>query len=282
MQCRPVLTVCMVLGLALATSDAWGQGGRYGGGVVAPGSPAVTLTGTSGGPRQANSMGSHCRGSIAATPDHVFSVTTPMPVRFEVLNARGDTTLVVVGPSGVLCDDDGGNGFNPRIIQNVMPGQYQVYVGSYSSGSLHQYTLQVAGQGGPAMPVAYATAAQPTTGGRYGGAVLAPGSMFANLAGQSGGALSANSMGPGCRGYIANIPDHVITVSSPMVVTFDINASGDTTLVVAGPSGVLCDDDGGNGFNPRLTGSLQPGVYQIYVGSYSSGRVYPYSMSIHP
>jgi len=278
MRIRILSCALMLVAAATFSSSAQAQGGTYGGAVLAPGVPPVTLTGTSGGPRQASSVRSYCRGSIAHAPDHVFTVVTPMTVRFEVIQAPGDTTLVIMGPTGVHCDDDGGSGFNPRVVQSLAPGQYQVYVGSYGRSALHPYTLQAVAQGG--MPIAPPAA---MGGGRYGGAMLSPASMFAKLTGTSRGPMQASTTrGSHCRGYVAAVPDHVLTVTSPMVVTFDVSANGDTTLILVGPTGVQCNDDGGNGSNPRLTQALQPGMYQVFVGSYSSGNFFPYNLSIHP
>ena len=276
---KRLLLAAVLAAAASASGQAWAQGGTFGGAVIGPGTPPVTLNGTSGGPRAASSFGSSCRGQIAMAPDHIFNVTMPMQVRFEVLNAGGDTTMVVTGPAGVLCDDDSGNGLNPMIDRHLPPGQYQVFIGTYgSSGRMLPYTIQVSGRGGMVAP-------PPPShhgGGRYGGAVLAPHSPVESLAGVSGGPRSARSMGPQCRGHIAATPDHIITVTSPMMLTFDVTAPGDTTLVITGPTGVLCDDDGGPGFNPRISAPLQPGSYQIFVGSYSRRQNYHYTMSIRP
>lgn len=279
MHIRKIIAVSAALAMVtLAATEVWAQGGTYGGGVISPGGPPAILSGQSGGPRNASSMGSSCRGSIAMAPDHMFNVVAPMHVTIEVLNQGGDTTLVVMGPSGVFCDDDSAGSLRPRVSQMMMPGIYQVFVGTYGSGGMHAYTLRAMGSGGAPQP-------QPVVsggGGRFGGAVLGGGQVFANLSGQSGGAISARSYGNQCRGWVDGIPDHVITVTSPVNVTFDVNGSGDTTLVITGPAGILCDDDGGNGFNPRITRFLMPGMYEIRVGSYSQGRIIPYTMSIHP
>lgn len=277
-----IVTLSLLAMVAAVSTEAQAQGGTYGGGVIAPGSPMLTLSGRSGGHRPANSMGGSCRGNIAAAPDHVVNITAPMNVRFEVLNAGGDTTMVLVGPSGVFCDDDGGNGFNPRIIRQLMPGVYQIFIGTYSGNNFYPYTMQIMGQGGMPMPVPTPVMPGVNPGGRYGGAVLGPGRMFASLSGRSGGPIQARTYGGHCRGWTAGMPDHVLTITSPMVLTFDVAAHGDTTLVITGPTGVLCDDDSGNGNNPRVTRPLSPGRYEVRVGSYSSGNFYPYTLSIHP
>ncbi len=281
MQIRSVLAVCAALIVATVASEARSQGGSYGGGIIAPGSPPLTLAGRSGGGRQARSMGSSCRGTIAVRPDHVIRVTSPMQVRFEVLNAGGDTTFVIVGPSGVMCDDDSGNGVNPRIIRQLMPGVYRVFVGTYGGRNFFPYTIQVQGMGMP-MPQPMPQPMPMPGGARFGGAVVGPGNMTAVLSGTSGGPIPARNYGSSCRGHITAMPSHTINVLSPMMLTFDVTASGDTTLTIIGPAGTLCDDDGGAGSNPRIMRPLNPGTYQVYVGSYSRGRTYPYTLHVHP
>jgi hypothetical protein len=59
--------------------------------------------------------------------------------------SQGDTTLVVRGQNGaVYCNDDGGGGYglNPSLDMNGLPpGRYDIFVGSYSNGSVSPYTL---------------------------------------------------------------------------------------------------------------------------------------------
>jgi hypothetical protein len=281
MQPRKVVFLGMLLTLVFfEAAEARAQGGSFGGGVIGPGSPPMALAGTSGGPRSASMMGSNCRGNIAMVPDHVFTVTSPMMVRFEVISQAGDTTLVVVGPSGVFCDDDSAGSLRPRVMQQLMPGQYQVFVGTYGGSGMYPYTIQVSGQGGYGAPVPVPVPMG--GGGRFGSAVIGPGQMYANMSGVSGGPISSSTYGGHCRGWVAGMADHILTVTSPMVITFDVSAPGDTTLVITGPTGVLCDDDSGGSANPRITRPLSPGRYEIRVGSYSSGNTYPYTLSIHP
>jgi hypothetical protein len=102
------------------------------------------LSGRSGGTTAARSLNPQCRGFINGVPDHVVQVTTPMSfVRFFV-NSNDDTTLFIRGPRGeVYCDDDT-YGLNPAIdLNGAAPGAYQVFVGSYSSGTYSNYTLGI-------------------------------------------------------------------------------------------------------------------------------------------
>jgi hypothetical protein len=227
---------------------AWAQGGSYGGGVIAPGTRPFTLNGTSGGPRQARIYGAQCRGSIATTPDHVFSLTQPMRVRFEVIRAAGDTTLVIVGPAGVLCDDDSGGNTNPRIIQDLPPGTYQVFVGSYANNQLHPYTLRVRhdvqrGNAGIGAPIR---------------GTFAPG-------------LPVDGSG---RPYV----DYNVQINAPGQYRIDLTSSNaslyDPLLELRQGGAVLARDDDGGGYpNSRVTISLNPGSYVVRASSFRAGQV---------
>lgn len=89
-----------------------------------------------------------CRGWIAAAPDYRVQWTAgsgQSPLIFSVAS-DADTTLVINDSQGNwVCDDDGGeNGFNPSIsFSNPPSGQYDVWVGTYSSGDLQESVLHV-------------------------------------------------------------------------------------------------------------------------------------------
>ena len=53
----------------------------------------------------------------------------------------------------------------------------------------------------------------------------------------------------------------------------------DTTLIVAGPDGVWCNDDSGSQ-NPAIAGEWLAGSYRIWVGNYQAGEVPRYELSI--
>ena len=64
-----------------------------------------TGNGETGGQTQATRFGPQCSGVIDSTPDHTIRVTSPLDLRLSV-ESTTDSTLVVVGPAGVFCDDD--------------------------------------------------------------------------------------------------------------------------------------------------------------------------------
>jgi hypothetical protein len=251
MQTRARAVVSLALFLvafnALAPT-ARAQGGSYGGGVLAPGARPITLNGTSGGPRQARTFGAQCRGSVAMTPDHVFAVTQPMRVRFEVIRAAGDTTLVIVGPGGVLCDDDSGGNMNPRIIQDLPPGNYQVFVGSYANNQLLPYTLRVRHdvQRGNA-------------------AVDAP------IRGTFSPGFPIDGSG---RPYI----DYSVQINQPGQYQINLVSSNaslyDPLLELRQGGAVLARDDDGGGYpNSRIAIGLNPGAYVVRASSFRAGQV---------
>lgn len=101
-----------------------------------------------GGELAASVVGQQCTGYIARAPDYRVNWTAGsgnLPLIFSVASSA-DTTLVVNDAQGNwLCDDDSGNeGMNPSItIQHPASGQYDVWVGTFASGSLAASTLDV-------------------------------------------------------------------------------------------------------------------------------------------
>lgn len=99
-----------------------------------------------GGSRSAQSLSSSCRGFIADAPDVRLNYTAGTYQLMISGDASSDTTLVINGPDGSwYCDDDGGNnGLNP-LIRFTEPGsgQYDIWIGTYSSGSLQPAQLYI-------------------------------------------------------------------------------------------------------------------------------------------
>lgn len=100
-----------------------------------------------GGSLDAHGISSSCAGFIANAPDYRVNYTagTQYPLIISVA-ANADTTLVVNGPDGNwYCDDDGGvNGMNPSLrFNNPRSGQYDIWVGTYTSGTLQPSQLNI-------------------------------------------------------------------------------------------------------------------------------------------
>jgi len=94
---------------------------------------------------------------------------------------------------------------------------------------------------------------------------------------QSGGSIDAQSINPGCKGFIASAPDVRVNFTAgalPLIIS--VASDADTTLVVNGPDGAwYCDDDGGQyGHNPALRfGHPQSGQYDIWIGTSGSSSL---------
>ena len=99
--------------------------------------------------------------------------------------------------------------------------------------------------------------------------------------GRSGGSTDAAAHGPECVGMIADNPDHIATVEGTVNAKFAVTAEADTTLVILGPGGPYCNDDGAEGLNPDLTAQLAAGEYQVFVGNYDSDEgAVPYTLTV--
>lgn len=103
----------------------------------------TTLSGTSGGPNRADDFEYSCRGYISELPSYILNIEDYNYVQINVL-AEGDTTLVVMGPDGVFCNDDY-TGLNPGLYQYLSPGRYGVWVGSYSADQANQFMISFSG-----------------------------------------------------------------------------------------------------------------------------------------
>lgn len=88
---------------------------------------------------------------------------------------------------------------------------------------------------------------------------------------RAGGSIDAQTINPGCKGFIASAPDmrlQYTAASAPLIVS--VASAADTSLVVRGPDGGwYCDDNGGsNGRNPSLRfGHPLSGQYDIWIGA---------------
>jgi hypothetical protein len=101
---------------------------------------------------------------------------------------------------------------------------------------------------------------------------------------QAGGTINVSQADSSCRGFITNAPDFRLSFSAgslPLIIS--VAADSDTTLVINDPNGdFYCDDDGGvNGLNPSIRfNSPSSGQYDIWVGTYESGRTQPATLHI--
>ena len=97
-----------------------------------------------GGDRNAQNLSSSCRGFVTNTPDvrlHYDAGSLPL---FISAWSDADTTLIVNAPDGSYYCSDDANGLNPAVQFNrPMSGRYEIWVGTYSSGSTEPAQLRI-------------------------------------------------------------------------------------------------------------------------------------------
>jgi hypothetical protein len=87
----------------------------------------------------------------------------------------------------------------------------------------------------------------------------------------SGGSIDASTISSGCTGMVSRAPDFEVTFDAgSLPLTFGVDASVDTTLIINGPDGAwTCDDDSGGGTDPEVTYARpRSGTYDVWVGAF--------------
>jgi hypothetical protein len=107
------------------------------------------------------------------------------------------------------------------------------------------------------------------------------------IKGISGGTIAAteitkteNTATGSCDGFARRQPNHVLQLDSFFKsLKIEVESTADTTILVRGPGGVWCNDDSDNA-NPMIEGEWQPGVYQVWIGSYQANVNNNYRLEI--
>ena len=244
---------------------------------------------TAGGSIRAQTRFSSCRGYIANAPDYsVYYTAGSSPLIFTVDSDR-DTTLVINGPdTRWYCDDDGADSpLNPLVRFNTpQSGRYDVWVGTYSSGSgapatlfvseIGEFTRQSAGVNTRA---SFVSGLDISRAARFGNASLNGGflpdpyerSVTAGGSVSVSDAIGSQASGV-CRGYVTAEPTLELSYNGGSDLFIYTDGTADTTLAVNGPDGrwQCSDDEIGTDAGIAFYGG-QSGVYDIYVGTYSRG-----------
>lgn len=245
--------------------------------------------------------GAGCTGYIGLRPDVVLDYAASEVLDLTVsIASETDVNLVVRTPDGrYLCDDDSGDGLNPLLtIEDPPAGAYRIWAGVFAASG--EYVDGVVGFSelgraatmgaatGPAQAVLLAPesdgpagAASGTVSGwdgepYFGTAVLRAG--FTDdphlITVRAGGSQPNPLTGAGCQGSIGFSPDAVVRYTAGVLpLTFSAAAAQDLSLVVRTPSGrYFCDDDSGEGLNPRIDfEEPESGAYRVWVGTYTEG-----------
>lgn len=201
---------------------------------------------------------------------------------FVSVTAEEDATLAINAPDGGWwCDDDGGSGVNPAIVfETPQAGIYDIYVGAFSRAARGFEAALHASRTGPG-PAGVASSIDPALPALFGEVSLRAGFTPApyNVVLEAGGPNAAYEAGVeaedgGCAGSLTTAPSVRLDwdgEAGPLV--FSVESEGDATLAVLQPSGEwACDDDGGEGLNPRLVlNPAEDGAYAVYVGAFGAG-----------
>ncbi|MGD1919258.1 MAG: hypothetical protein ACFCAD_10430 [Pleurocapsa sp.] len=107
------------------------------------------------------------------------------------------------------------------------------------------------------------------------------------ISGTSGGTIKVlnitqteNSPTGYCDGFVNPQPNHILTIDTFFdYLRLEVDSPADTTILVRGAGGVWCNDDAGSA-NPMIEGQWQPGMYQIWVGSYQPNSMDNYQIRI--
>jgi hypothetical protein len=83
-----------------------------------------------------------------------------------------------------------------------------------------------------------------------------------------------------CDGYVQLQPNHLLKLESFFeFLRLEVNSRVDTTILIKGPGGIWCNDDSGTA-NPMIEGQWQPGIYQIWIGSYQNNTSNDYQIKV--
>ena len=107
------------------------------------------------------------------------------------------------------------------------------------------------------------------------------------IKGVSGGIITAQEISQTektttgyCDGYVNQQPNHLLKLESfGEFLRLEVASQADTTILVKGPGGVWCNDDADT-TNPVIEGQWQPGLYQVWVGSYQANSKNDYQIKI--
>ncbi|MGB6297417.1 MAG: hypothetical protein WBF90_14705 [Rivularia sp. (in: cyanobacteria)] len=83
-----------------------------------------------------------CTGYMDKEPDHTLRLENKFNYMKLVIESPEDTTLIIKGPGGTWCNDEF-EGKNPGIVGEWLPGNYQLWVGSYKKDDYSPYTLKI-------------------------------------------------------------------------------------------------------------------------------------------
>ena len=188
--------------------------------------------------------------------------------------AECDTVLLINDARAQWNFNDDSDGLNPRIVLPDAPaGVYDIWVGTYSpTPCLATVTFET--MGGTGMPQNQTPAACPEPGrnGQMLGLGVEQLRQSQRFGLTSGTALDLGACGAvSGQGRIAQRPDFTLSLtgSAPgAMLELRAESGCDPVLLVNDPRGQWHFNDDADGLNSRLTLPAEPGLYDLWVGSY--------------
>jgi hypothetical protein len=104
-----------------------------------------TVGGVAGGSRDAGDLSTdtvYCTGMVPTAPQHTMVLSADFEYLRIVAASDDDTTLVIEGPAGRMCNDDF-EGLDAGFAGPMAAGSYQIFVGTFHDDERPAYTLRV-------------------------------------------------------------------------------------------------------------------------------------------
>lgn len=98
--------------------------------------------GSAGGPHNAAELSPSCTGFVTESPQHVVVLDDDFPRLRIFAHSESNTSLVIRGPGGVVCNDDG-EGIHPLVDRDFVAGRYEIFVAADSALQKPEYTLGI-------------------------------------------------------------------------------------------------------------------------------------------
>lgn len=252
-----------------------------------------TVEVTSGGMINVSYLRGGCTGWASEAPDYRLfwsGDSDELRILFEAYDSEDDATLIINKPDGSwICNDDADGGtLDPMVVlSNPQVGQYDIWVGSYSSGEYIPGMLLISemditpGSSGWTQNETFDL--DFTEDALYGdirlraGFTPDPHTAF-GTAGGNVSLVSSRAASAGCQGWASTAPDFKLYwsgSSADLSIFFTAENEGDdTVLVVNTPNGQwICNDDAHDfTLNPQLIlSAFGEGRYDIWIATYHEG-----------
>lgn len=229
-------------------------------------SGAATREGIAGGPLEATTLGSNCRGRIPAVPHLTLMLRDHRRVVLTTASSA-DLTMVVRDASGALsCDDDSGDSNQPRVETFAAPGVLQVWVGTFSGDARPPFTLSVQSEptgGATPLPSGLSPMGPPTVTALD----LDRASAVTVLTGVVAGSLSASAIAPGCAGYLSSAPQLRMTSAARRRVTVTATSNAAIMMLLRGPTGDMQCIDGRSSRTATLEADFPAGPTAVWIAT---------------